>query len=264
MVAANEDWDPPLCWMQPKYTGKEMKDESEEMSENLPSGVDARGGIDDYHEDEEGAWWYRTYDVRRERDDKWAAAMRECGALGDSIQWVPDGDALPDMAISPVVLSMIAFRYMTLPAPPVTLSPSADNQKVNLETHATFHAPLDRVWVTATFQDFGLDIAATTVATPTELRIDAGTGHADPKFCTYSLDETEEGYKVNTAEENCNITYRQSSGGDTYPLQVQIVWDITWTATDNPDGPPQQPAIPDGLSTDEVEVTVQEIQTIVR
>jgi hypothetical protein len=43
-----------------------------------------------------------------------------------------------------------------------------------------------------------------------------------------------------------------------------MTWSIRWTASANPDGPAQQPDLPDGKTTSEQNVSVQEIHAINR
>lgn len=259
-------WEPPLCWTQPKFTPKQYKEEQKKTApidpntgKTLPSWNDGK----DFHEGDEGAWWYRTYAVDQLKSGNVKLGdMEKCTTI-KGVQWVEEGDP-PQEAISPLALAGLAYAETKLPAPPVTLRPAAGNQFVNLPTHVKFDAPLERVWVTASFNHLGVNLNATTVATPVALRVDAGTGFADPKTCNYDLTKAKSGYKVDTSKAGCNIAYQKSSGDGSYPLQAQITWKVTWTDSADPDGPAQQPALPDGLSTFEQDVTVKEIQSINR
>ncbi|WP_326807202.1 MULTISPECIES: hypothetical protein [unclassified Streptomyces] len=89
---------------------------------------------------------------------------------------------------------------------------------------------------------------------------------ADPRTCTYDLTKAEGGYEVDSQGTDCNITYQRTSGkGRSYPFKASLVWDVTWTDTAGPDGPPMRdPALADSQSTFEQDVTVEEIQSIVR
>ncbi|MER5973389.1 hypothetical protein ABT112_27295 [Streptomyces sp. NPDC002055] len=268
VTPVDTNWTPPLCWTQPKFSGKEYKADSKKTALRDPKTGKPLPGWDkgkDFHEKDKGAWWFRTYDRDQimSGDPDTPKRMEDCAGL-PGIVWVPEGDPKPQKAISPEVLSGIAFKAMKLPAAPVKLSPAANRQIVNLDTKVKFEAPLDRVWVTATFDDFGVNVAATTVATPVALKIDAGTEFADPQSCTYDLRKDGDGYAVDSGDKGCNVTYRKSSGDGTYPLKAQITWKVTWTDSADPDGPAQQPALPDGLSTFEQDVTVKEIQAINR
>ncbi|RZB17839.1 hypothetical protein StrepF001_18705 [Streptomyces sp. F001] len=122
----------------------------------------------------------------------------------------------------------------------------------------------DRMWTTASINYKGVQMAATTVAAPVALKVEAGTADADPQTCTYDLVKGKGGYTVDSKDAGCNVTYRRSSGTGTYPFKASITWKVTWTDSADPDGAPQQPALPDGLSTYEQDVTVKEIQAVNR
>ncbi|MBC9726109.1 hypothetical protein [Streptomyces sp. TRM68367] len=96
------------------------------------------------------------------------------------------------------------------------------------------------------------------------LRVDAGTADADPQSCTYDLVKGKDGYLVDGEDAGCKATYRRSSGSGTYPFKASITWKVTWTDSADPEGPPQQPGLPDGLSTFEQDVAVKEIQSVNR
>ncbi|MEK8170803.1 hypothetical protein NKH77_18255 [Streptomyces sp. M19] len=179
--------------------------------------------------------------------------------------WIGPADpSARDPVIDPEILAGLAYNRTKLPAPPVRLSPAADKQVVNLETYVSFAQGLDRVWVTASLNYPGIDIAATTVATPTALHIDAGTSSAQPSSCTYDLVRKDGGYGVDSEGADCNITYRRSSGDSAYGLKASITWKVIWTASADPDGPAQQPALPDGETTVEQDVSVREVQSVNR
>ncbi|MFE0175286.1 hypothetical protein ACFWZ2_23495 [Streptomyces sp. NPDC059002] len=259
-------WDPPLCWTQPKFTGKQYKEEQGKTAPIDPNTGKTLPGWDkgkDFHEKDKGAWWYRTYAVDQLKSGNVKPGdLAKCTPI-PGIQWVEAGDP-PKDAISPLALAGLAYAETKLPAPPVTLRPAADGQVVNLATHVKFEAPIDPVWVTASFNHLGVDIAATTVAKPVALRVEAGTEFADPQACTYDLTKSKSRYQLDTSKDGCNITYRKSSRDGAYPLQARVTWKVTWTNSANPDGPPQQPGLPDGLSTFEQDVAVKEIQSINR
>ncbi|MEU8352103.1 hypothetical protein [Streptomyces sp. NPDC048845] len=135
---------------------------------------------------------------------------------------------------------------------------------MNLGTYAKFDAPLDQVWVTASIDYMGYSVAATTVATPESLTVNAGTEYAEPSSCTYDLAKSGDGYKVDSKGSDCNITYRRSSRNDSYELTAELTWRVHWTASADPGGPLQQPALPDGTSSTTEDVVVKEVQSINR
>ncbi|MFG3260308.1 hypothetical protein [Streptomyces sp. NPDC048172] len=138
------------------------------------------------------------------------------------------------------------------------------HQVVNLPTHARFSKDLDRVWVTAGIDAAGLDLAATTVAEPAALRLEAGTADAKPATCTYDLKKAGGSYAVDTEKADCNLTYRRATPkGEPRTLKAYLTWNVHWNEGHNPDGAPQHP-MPDGESVTELPVTVKEIQAINR
>ena len=262
MTSSTGNWSPPVCWFEPRYTNDALAKHNEEMEDKGPlEGIDHdtaenRKEETDAHRDKDGMWWERTP----------VMSPRSC-EIGELWIWVDRGDPDPPAdAVDPEILAGLAYDRTKLPAPPVDLKPNEDRNVVNLPTKIEFSEPLDRVWTTASLANAqaGINIAATTVAEPVSLRIDAGTEYAEPSSCTYDLVKAGGGYEVNSEGAGCNITYRKSSGEGTYPMEAQIVWDVTWNPTASPDGEPANGDLPDGLSVTEQAVTVKEIQTVVR
>ncbi|QKW08468.1 hypothetical protein HUT18_20950 [Streptomyces sp. NA04227] len=266
MDTSSGPWKPPLCWAQPKFTPDEYKEYKKKTAPIDPSTGKVLPGWDkgtEFHEGDDGAWWFNTYAVDQLKSGKIEFQdLKKCTTI-PNVQWRKAGDPPPDM-ISPLALAGLAFAETKLPAPGVELSPTPDKQVVNLPTKVKFDAPLPRVWVTATFNHFDVNIAATTVATPVSLQIDAGTDAADPRSCTYDLAKSKTGFQVNTRDSGCNVTYRRSSRDGEFPLQAQVKWKVTWTDSADPDGAPQAPELPQGVSTFEQNVAVKEIQSINR
>ncbi len=178
VVPADASWTPPVCWSQPKYSAAQYKawmlgpenTGTGPGSDQIAKAIAART---DFHDGQKGAWWFRTYDVSQMYGQASPDQLAGCVAIPGQ-QWVKQGAPRPPVAISPGILSGLAYKAMRLPSPPVRLSPVAAKQVVNFPTYVKFGAPLGRVWVTAAFDSLGVDIAATTVATPVALRIDAG------------------------------------------------------------------------------------------
>jgi hypothetical protein len=264
MVPAVGHWEPPACWYEPKYSPAELESHLAKDDYGTGSAGHEEGRKYNkvhFHEGDKGVWYELMGDSSSD-----PVGYGKCALHKDTYLWIGPADPAPPNApvIDPQILAGLAYNRTTLPAPPVMLSPEADHQVVNLATYATFARRLDRVWVTAGLHYLGVDVAATTVATPEKLRLDAGTEYADPQSCTYDLSKKGNGYAVDTKNAGCNITYRKSSGDGHYTLRASITWKVTWTASADPDGPVQQPALPDGLSTVEQAVTVKEIQTVNR
>ncbi|MEW2219266.1 hypothetical protein AB0939_08115 [Streptomyces sp. NPDC006990] len=260
------DWAPPGCWYEPQFTAKEFQ----RFAKKQGMGPDGYGrfliaqyGKDDFRSGEAGSWW------KKKTSDSPNADYTVCPSQA-YVFLDPKKKAPADIpALSPKILAGLAYEQTRLPAPPVRLSPATKRQIVNLDTHVRFDAPQDRVWVTASIDYLGLDIAATTIATPKSLNVDAGTHEAAPRTCTYDLEKVKGGYQVDSKGADCNISYERASGDGgqhgTYPFTASLVWDVTWTDSASPDGPPVgDPALPDGQSTYEQDVTVKEIQSVVR
>ncbi|MEV0639653.1 hypothetical protein AB0I77_32905 [Streptomyces sp. NPDC050619] len=260
-TSSNANWKPPVCWYEPMYTAEEyekfIKDAYGGAGEPAASYARKRDK-EKYHEGDKGLWWQVKF-----RNDDYSTACPV--TTGNWEIWVPPADPQPDPnKLTPEILSELAYNSTKLPTPPVVLSPSADRLIVNLGTRVKFEGEFDRVWTTADINYKGVQMAATTVATPVALKVDAGTADADPQTCTYDLVKGGDGYTVDSKDAGCNVTYRRSSGGGTYPFKASITWKVTWTDSADPDGPARQPALPDGLSTFEQDVTVKEIQAVNR
>jgi hypothetical protein len=266
MHSSDVAWSPPPCWYEPAYSPDQMEAylhanyQAEHIAQEV-IGQDQDAGIN-YHTGEKGAWWKLMIS-----DD--LALAQGCHAEHSWLWVKPDTPATPDLpVIDPATLAGLAYNHTTLPGPPVTLRPAPENQLVNVDTQVTFDQPLARVWVTARIDNAvaGVHIAATTVATPTRLRVDAGTGYAEPRTCTYDLTPKGGAYTVDTRNDSCNVTYRKASAaGGSYPLTASIVWKVTWTPSADPNGPPAAaPTLPDGESTTTSQVTVRENQAVNR
>lgn len=260
-AAGTSQWSPPACWYEPEYTAEEFAHyvDSHYVSDaNAFADMAERYGKDDFNKGEAGVWWeLKVPELSR---------AGECAAL-DDWAWIRPGKPPANVpAIDPETLAGLAYEQTVLPAPPVTLRPLPQNQMVNVDTQVAFTLPLDRVTVTASLDDaaLGVHVAATTVAEPYALRVDAGTADAQPRTCTYRLTAQEDGnYGVNTARAGCNVTYRRPSHADGYTLTASLVWRVHWTPSAGPDGPPAAaPALPDGESAAPTTVTVRQTEAV--
>lgn len=258
---SNANWKPPVCWYEPMYTPDEYEEfiKSSYKGAQEPAASYAKERAEeDYHKGDKGLWWQVQF-----RNDSYTDACPVTPANWEI--WVPPAQPKADPnQLTPEILSGLAYNSTKLPKPPVVLSPSPDRLKVNLDTRVKLDGDFDRVWTTASINYKGVQMAATTVATPVALEVDAGTADADPETCTYGLVKGDKGYTVDSKDAACNITYRRSSGTGTYPFKASITWKVTWTDSADPDGPARQPALPDGLSTYEQNVSVKEIQAVNR
>ncbi|MEW2300592.1 hypothetical protein AB0958_11545 [Streptomyces sp. NPDC006655] len=260
-TSSNANWKPPVCWYEPMYTPDEYEEfikSSYKGAQEPAASYAEKRAAEDYHKGDKGLWWQVQF-----RNDSYTDACPVTPANWEI--WVPPAQPKADPnQLTPEILSGLAYNSTKLPKPPVVLSPSPDRLKVNLGTRVKLNGDFDRVWTTASINYKGVQMAATTVATPVALHVEAGTPDADPGTCTYDLVKGDKGYTVDSKDAACNVTYRRSSGTGTYPFKASITWKVTWTASADPDGPAQQPALPDGLSTYEQNVTVKEIQAVNR
>ncbi|WP_263168242.1 hypothetical protein [Streptomyces sp. SCSIO ZS0520] len=267
MAPAGGNWSPPACWFEPKYNPKDF--EKELASHNYGGGS---AGTDihneyfeetdgEYHQGDKGAW----YKLVKNPNASYEEYGNRCRTLR-LYEWVGPADPPPpgSPVITPEILAGLAYNRTELPTPPVKLSPDPGRLKVNLPTKVAFEGGLDRVSVTASIDAMGVDLAATTVATPKQLRLEAGTEFADPQTCTYDLVKSGGTYTVDSGDSGCLLTYRKSSGNGTYDLNASITWDVTWNPTAGPDGAPVHDDLPDGETENDIPVTVKEIQSVNR
>ncbi|MEW2221936.1 hypothetical protein AB0939_22050 [Streptomyces sp. NPDC006990] len=213
------------------------------------------------HIGDKGEWYVMRYNT-----DTTSGTPGEC-LDRDGFVFIGPGHPAPVGApvLDAEILAGLAYQKARLPAPPLTLSPKAGRQVVNLATHARFARTLGRVWVTAALDQAGRELAATTVAEPVRLRLDAGTPDADPGSCTYDLVKgAGGGYSVNTEDAGCNIVYRRATAeGAQHTLRAALTWRVFWTEGSGPEGRPRRP-MPAGESVGDVAVTVREIQAVNR
>jgi hypothetical protein len=267
LTSVDSNWSPPGCWFEPRFTPEQYQTYFREGMKGWSTGKEyvepllEKLEAEKYNEGKDGLWWQITYNP----DVSAAYALAHCAPYDEPEVWVPTGDPAPPPGVPrPVNLKDIAYSQTTLPNPPVELSPVPGNQTVNLATYVKFAGAFGRVYTTAEINapQYGINVAATVVAVPTALRIDAGTSYADPQVCTYDLTAGQGGeYRIDTSKDACNVTYRKAGS---YTLRAELTWKVTWTPSADPDGPVADPALPDGLSYASVPVTSREIQTVVR
>ncbi|WNI15961.1 hypothetical protein [Actinacidiphila sp. ITFR-21] len=265
--SADADWAPPGCWFKPRFTPDQYRTyfrdglkgwwTGREYVEPLREELEA----EKYHRGEDGLWWQITYNP----DVSAAYALAHCAPYDEPEVWVPTGDPEPPPAV-PTALDLkdVAYSRTRPPNPPVALSPVAANQTVNLATHVRFAGAFGRVHTTAEIEapQYGVDVAATVVAVPTALRVDAGTPYAGPQVCTYDLAKRPDGrVQADSSADARNVTYRKAGA---YTPHAELTWKVTWTPSADANGPAAAPALPDGLSYADVAVTSREMQTVVR
>lgn len=266
LTSVGGSWDPPACWYEPQYSPDEFDATYQRLLSQLSGSVGASVKADydklkadqDFHRGQDGLWWAMV-----KTQKAWDLPVTAPCTQQPGVVWVPTGKPPAGMlTVTPLMLSRLAYGATKLPPPGVKLSPDPGRQTVNLPTFVTFSQPIQPVSVTASLDYHGVHVAASTLAVPVSLRIDAGTSDASPAVCTYPLTASG-GYQVDSSASGCNITYQRSSRGGTYPLTAQVTWRVTWTPSSNPYAQPANP-LPDGVTGGAPQnVIVREIQTIV-
>ncbi|MFD4505055.1 hypothetical protein [Streptomyces sp. NPDC058457] len=270
-VTPTTNWTPPACYYAPKYSPDELEAYLTPIWEADSTGYewDAQqrdryvngNPYTDFNKDKagKGYWWDSYVTPGREGDP---------GALDCTkpIFWVDTGDKPPadvPQAVTPEILSQLAYNQIRVPGTKVTLAP-ADKTKVNLPTWAWLDgAEFKPVSVTASVPALG--ISATTTATPYSLKIDPGTSDAvtypASGVCEFKNGSIGEAYAKGKAGETppCGVKYLRSSGTGSYPLKATITWHISWTGTGDTGGP-----LDDGTFGATQDVIVQEIQSVNR
>jgi len=261
-------WDPPSCWYEPAYTPEQFDAAWQTLLAGLSGSFksDAQKQYDelkanqDFHRGQDGLWW-----VMVKAKKAWDLPVTSTCTQSAGARWVQTGNPPAGLlTVTPQMLSKLAYAATKLPPPSVKLSPAPDRQVVNLPTYVSFDRPLSPVSVTASLDYAGITVAASTLAVPTALRVNAGTDEASPSSCTYTFSKGNDGtYRVDSSTADCNITYQRSSRGATYPLTAEVTWKVTWTPSSDPYGAPANP-LPNGLTGGTPQdVIVKEIQTIV-
>lgn len=265
VTSSDSGFTPPVCWYT-SFTPDEFKAEidrryiaagqgHEDTVYNYYNEVQSDMNDIKYHKGDDGSWWVLTWD-QSQLDNMNASCPYQEGWM-----WEPPAKP-PQGAISPEVLAKAAYGQLTLPTEGVKLSPQAGNQKVNLPTYVNFKEADAQVSVTAQLTEPNGDtIAATVVAQPYSLHVEAGTQYADPGSCDYTFDQSGTGASLDTSGAGCNITYQKASAG-TYPFTASTTWRVWWTPT--ADVQPTGTRMPDGRSQSQQQVTVEEIQSVNR
>ncbi|MBZ6248518.1 hypothetical protein KVH27_08860 [Streptomyces olivaceus] len=270
------DWTPPACWYEPKWTPAEFAEEFRK-SWDIPhaSGVGEAYRLsqdhyingepyEDFNKEKtgKGIWWESVRD-----EDRAEAGDPAAFACDARTFWVDNGEA-PEVenAVTPEILAQLAYSRIKVPDTSVTLAPG-DATKVNLPTWAWLdNAEFDEVSVTASLDVGGVNIQATTTATPVALKLEPGTPDAETYpasgECTINADGSiGEPYAKGKADHTppCGIKYLRSSGNGTFDLRATVTWEVAWTGSGGAGGD-----LPDGTFGNDQEVVVQEIQSVNR
>ncbi|KPI15948.1 hypothetical protein OK074_8461 [Actinobacteria bacterium OK074] len=275
LTVSDNTWTPPACWFAPKWTAKQFAKNTEEgykeisadPNQTSPTRQAAYQDMQNYKDGE-----YKNYNIDKQDDGMWWGAVENPNApILDRLAcntrrpfWVENGET-PDIpnAISPEILAGLAYQQIKVPGTKVTLAPAAVT-KVNLATWAWLDkGDFKPVSVTASLTSPGLNIRATTTATPVSLTLQPGTTDAETYpasgSCAINADGSigEPWAKGKSGEDPpCGIKYLRASGSSTYPLKATLTWEITWKGSTG-DG-----TFPDGTFGATQDITVQEIQSV--
>ncbi|MEO3767949.1 hypothetical protein [Streptomyces sp. B5E4] len=279
--AVDTNWTPPPCWHEPVATPRELEQAVDAIengnlvpvNSRLQWGVDLMhehyrdggdGNPENYNLDKqgEGMWWRAVRNPHREDDI-------EAGECDQQLMFWADNGTAPDVptAITPEMLAEYAYDSVKVPGTEIEMQPADDRLKVNLPTWIWQEpAAFEEVRVRAELPGTGL--WAETTATPTSLRLDPGTQdavvHPEVGECAIN-DDGSVGRKYRSGDAEavppCGITYHRSSEavGGSYELKASITWEVDWTGSGDTGGD-----LPDGLFETTYDVTVEEIQTVVR
>ncbi|GAA1927903.1 hypothetical protein GCM10009716_39820 [Streptomyces sodiiphilus] len=275
LTPTSTSWSPPACYYAPTHTPSEFKAQFEDYKNNTPL-HSGKGEAVRWHEETYGkASEYEDHNLRKEGEGMWWRGHMNMShpdlegrlACNEPPFWVDFGDAPPAMpgVITTRMLSEMAYQALRVPDTEVELSP-VDVQTVNLDTWAWLDgATFGPVSVTASLA--GWNLSATTTATPTGLGIEPGTGDARVYPASGTCPVNGDGtigtpYSSPRAEDTppCGMRYlRATTGRSPYPMRATVTWEVSWSGSDGGGGD-----LPDGVYGSTQDMTVQEVQAIVR
>lgn len=288
--SSNVDWTPPPCWIGPIAGPKEFK----AMVEKAVKDTDSYPGqpsyameaMDEYQRHySEGYTWdgggegYKDFNVDQEgKGAFWGPVENPNSDSPDRFNcnstlpfWVPNGQRPPagtPNVITTQMLAQLAFAHTRVPGVTIETNPKG-TQTVNLSTWVHLTENYSPVSVRATLAVPGAaPMWAETTATPSSVHIDPGTQDADVHPSSGECPIGANGqvgaeyHAGDTGTPPCGVTYlRSTQSTGPYNLNVTATWKVTWRGSD---GAANNPALPDGVITQDHPVTVQEIQTVNR
>ncbi|NJP65892.1 hypothetical protein [Streptomyces spiramenti] len=270
------NWSPPPCYYAPRWSASEFKEwwdgyakdqayktDPDNASAIIDSHDETYGEKSEYEDhnigrEDEGAWW--TVHSNPNHPDGSTASCES------RIFWVDHDDTPPPHPNSPTpeMLAELAYAEVEIPDVRAELSPAADAQKVNLATWVWMDASdLAPVSVTASISGYS-QLWATVTATPSRVELDPGTGDATVHDgCAVGADGGV-GRPYTSSDSGtapaCGVTYhRATHDRGPYPFSATVVWEVSWEGSDGSGA-----TLPDGAFGTTQDVTVQEIQTVVR
>ncbi|MER5969857.1 hypothetical protein ABT112_08990 [Streptomyces sp. NPDC002055] len=278
LTVSNSNWTPPPCWYAPLWSPKEFEKKTEKEYRdtlNYPGQANyAKRAVDEYRQEYKDGK-YKDYNKDKQGDGMWWGAVEnpaepdvlKRGSCNRLPFWADNGEKPKvENAIDPKILAGLAYQQIKVPDTEVELNPNGP-QTVNLATWAWLEkATFKPVSVTASIGG-GLNLQATTTATPVALKLEPGTEDADLHPASGECPIKKDGsigqpYTKGHASRTppCGITYlRATSGKASYPLNATITWKVEWTGSGTTGG-----HLPDGVFGAEQQVTVQEAQAVVQ
>ncbi len=267
----NATWTPPACYYAPLRTPEEMESYwadlmairgliPEDQQLLYQSHDDFLEEHEDYNLDQqgEGAFWGVVRNRDYPLDEQLTCEFRT--------YWVAYGDPPPvePGVIQPENLAELAWAETRVPDTEVSINPEGA-QKVNLPMWVWLdEVDFSPVSVRAELDGYG--IWAETTATPKELTLEPGTGdastHPASGTCVIRDGRVGEPYVRGRSGEDppCGITYgRATHNTGANALRATLTWEVTWVDYAGNGG-----TLADGTLSSTIDITVDEVQTIVR
>ena len=286
----NPDFEPPPCWYEPTKTPKQLKAfmkkyEPKKRKKEKPRPLDltdegqmatalerqAQNVVGNYYQTDK----YENYNLDKQGKGMFWEGVQNPDMKGDPRSekcnehaiWVDEGEK-PDVPnpVTPKVLAEYAYGSLPIPDTDVEINPKG-KQTVNLKSWVWLDkAKFKPVTVRAELDIPGMNIWAETTAKPKSLTLEPGTDDAEtyPASGTCEIKDGKIGepYKKGAGKSTppCGLNYLRSTDGSApFPLKATLTWEISWKGADGTGGD-----LPDGSYGDTQEVTVKEIQAVVR
>ncbi|NJP66128.1 hypothetical protein [Streptomyces spiramenti] len=277
-LKSSTPWEPPACYYAPTHTPEEMARHwrgfyahtnrdfwPDDMRESFDSSHEERYGEDgefpEYNRELQGEGMFWTRVINREHPDR--QGQMACRTRTFWVDFTEAPEPGPGVVDS-TLLAELAWERTRVPDTEVSLNPADVPQKVNLATWIWLDdTAFEPVSIRAELDDYGL--WAETTATPARLTLDPGTTYATTHppggVCETSDGTIGTPWTPGTnSPPPCGITYtRATTDRSTYPLSAALTWEVTWTDSLGDTG-----TLPDGDFSTTLDITVEEVQTIVR
>jgi enoyl reductase len=270
------NWTPPVCWLEPQYTGSDLKALVEGEMGAFPPGdptYDYLQQLDNgyksitpnpYHIGEDGMWW----GVGCRTDDLNYGVMFLIQQANDGLSatnpWVWYAAGAPverPNPVTPTILAQYAAAELTPPALTFSVNPGV-LQTVNLSTRIYSNQPV------GTYGDIEAQAAiggmtSTVDATPSSITIFPG-GPASKSAGGTPVDSITcpivNGTFGDPDHDTCAFFYLKATPPDQpYALSASITWTYRWLENPNAGGFPVNVTV----AAAPQDVTVQEVQAIV-